>query len=399
MSGEPLPVGELQRIESAAAMPTYARTPVEFVRGRGSRMWDSTGKEYIDLFSGLSVHNVGHCHPKVVAAASEQLETFAGASNLFYSTPAMQLYERISESSLGGKVFLCNSGAEANECAIKLVRKHAHARGIERPEIIVLEGAFHGRTMGALSATVKLARADFFGPLLEGFTAVPIDDPAAMRAAVGPNAAAVMMEPVFGESGIFPVSDEVQIAAREACDAAGALLVFDEIQTGMGRTGTLWAYQGGPVTPDVMTTAKALGGGLPVGACVISPELGDGLVAGDHGSTFAGGPIGSRSALAAIEICSDPDLLAEVGRLGEVLEQRALEIDGVEAVRRRGLMVALALADGLVAADVAIGCLQEGVVVNPPNPATIRLLPPLVIGEEDLLEGIARIEASILRQA
>jgi acetylornithine/N-succinyldiaminopimelate aminotransferase len=385
----------LQEIESRYAMPTYARTPVEFVRGEGCRMWDAAGREYVDFFSGLSVHNAGHCHPAIVAAVREQVGTFAGASNLYYSAPAMELHERLVGSSLGGRAFLCNSGTEANECAIKLVRKHAHLRGVERPEIVVLEGGFHGRTLAALAATVKLAREDLFGPLPAGFVGVPRDDPEALAAAVSERTAAVMLEPVLGESGVYPIADEVLRAAREACDRAGALLVFDEVQTGMGRTGTLWAYQGGPVSPDVMTTSKALGGGLPVGACVIGLQVGDGLTRGEHGSTFAGGAVTARAALAALEVLSDPALLANVGERGEQLERACLELDGVAAVRRRGLMVGLALREGLVSAEVAAGALEAGVVVNPPNPETIRLLPPLVISAAEVEEGVARLAAAL----
>jgi acetylornithine/N-succinyldiaminopimelate aminotransferase len=388
-------IGALRDLESRYAMPTYARNPVEFVRGEGSRMWDSDGKEYIDLFGGLSVHNAGHRHPAIVAAIEDQLGRIAGSSNLYYSEPALRLQERLAESSLGGRSFLCNSGAEANEAAIKLVRKHAHARGIDSPEIVVLENGFHGRTLATLSATVKLAREDLFGPLVPGFVGVPRDDAEALRAAVGPATAAVMVEPVQGEAGIFPISDEVLTAARESCDETGALLIFDEIQAGMGRTGTLWAYQGGPVTPDVITTAKALGGGLPVGACVISAELGDGLTAGEHGSTFAGGPICARAALAALELIDDPELLAGVSRLGERLEEACLAIDGVAGVRRRGLMAGVALEPGLDSGEIAAAALAAGVVVNPPNPETIRLLPALTIPEEDLLQGIGLLSAAI----
>ena len=299
-------VEELKSLEGRYAMDTYARAPVEFVRGEGARLWDAEGREYLDFFAGLSVHNAGHCHPRIVAAITEQAARFAGSSNLFYSEPAMRLSERLAESSLGGRVFLCNSGAEASECAIKLVRKRAHARGIEAPEIVTLDGAFHGRTLGALAATPRLARDDLFGPLPRGFVAVPRDDPEALRAAVGERTAAVMIEPIQGEAGIFPIADEVLVAAREACDEVGAALVFDEVQCGMGRTGTLWAYEQLPVRPDVLTAAKALGGGLPVGAVVTSPELADVLARGDHGSTFAGAPITAAAALAALDVIDDP---------------------------------------------------------------------------------------------
>src|SRR6476619_5224794 len=197
-------LAELQALEQRYAMPTYARAPVEFVRGEGARLWDSDGREYLDFFAGLSVHNAGHCHPTIVAAIRDQAERLGGVSNLYYTSPAMRLCERLAESSLGGKVFLCNSGTEANECAIKLVRRHAHGRGIDAPEIVVLDGAFHGRTLGALAATPRLAREDLFGPLPAGFVAVPRDDPAALRAAIGARTAGVMIEPIQGEAGIFP---------------------------------------------------------------------------------------------------------------------------------------------------------------------------------------------------
>ncbi len=387
-------VEELRAIEGRYAMPTYPRAPVEFVRGEGSRLWDSAGSEYVDLFSGLSVHNAGNCHPHIVAAIADQAATLGGTSNLFYSEPAMRLTEYLVTSSLGGRAFLCNSGAEANECAIKLVRRHAHGRGIERPEIVVLDFAFHGRTLAALAATPRLAREDLFGPLPAGFVTVPRDDPDALRAAVGPNTAAVMLEPIQGESGVHPIADEVLVAAREACDAAGALLVFDEIQTGMGRTGTLWAHQGTAVTPDVMTAAKALGGGLPVGACVIAPSVGEGLTVGEHGSTFAGGPICARAALAALDVIDTRGVLGNVAeRAGQIDAALASEA-AVAGIRGRGLMVGLALADGLVAADVARRGLELGVVVNAPNPETIRLLPPLTISADELGEGLARLRSA-----
>ena len=235
-------VAETGELDQRFAMPTYARAPIEFVRGEGARLWDAEGKEYLDFFAGLSVHNAGHCHPRIVAAIREQAGLLLGVSNLYLTEPAPRLTARIAESSLDGKVFLCNSGAEASECAIKLVRKHAHRRGVSEPKIVVLEGAFHGRTLGALAATPKLANEEDFGPLPRGFLTVPRDDPGALRDAVGERTAAVMLEPIQGEAGVFPIADEVLVAAREACDEAGAPLVFDEVQCGMGRTGSLWAY-------------------------------------------------------------------------------------------------------------------------------------------------------------
>jgi acetylornithine/N-succinyldiaminopimelate aminotransferase len=388
-------LAELRRLEARYAMPTYARAPVEFVRGAGARLWDSDGKEYLDFFAGLSVHNAGHCHAAIVAAIRDQAGNLAGSSNLYYSEPALRLCERLVQSSLGGKAFLCNSGTEANECAIKLVRKHAHRRGVARPEIVVLDGAFHGRTLGSLAATPGLARDDLFGPLPAGFVAVARDNPDALRAAVSDRTAAVMLEPIQGEAGIFEISNEMLEAARAACDKTGALLVFDEIQTGMGRTGSLWAYEQLPVTPDVLTMAKALGGGLPVGAVVTTPELGEVLERGDHGSTFAGGPIAARAALAALDVIDDENLLDQVRALGTDLSGRLGELDGVAEVRGRGLMVGLTLADALDAVNVAARALDAGLVLNVPGPGMLRLLPPLVIGEADVGEALRVLQNSV----
>lgn len=388
-------LAELQALEAEWLMPTYKRAPVAFVRGEGARLWDAEGKEYLDFVAGISVCSVGHCHPDVVAAVREQAASLTHVSNLFYSEQSLRLAERLVSSSLGGRAFLCNSGTEANEAAIKLMRKHAHARGIDEPEIVVLEGAFHGRTMGAVSATPGMANNESFAPYLPGFRVVPREDPAALRAAVGESTAAVMLEPIQGETGVNVVPDEVIAAAREATSAAGALLVFDEIQTGMGRTGSLWAYEQLPVRPDVITTAKALGGGLPVGACVISSELGAGLEAGEHGSTFAGGPLVASAALAAFDVIDDPALLGRVRELGAVLRERIERFGAVDHVRGRGLMLGVGLDRGLDAAEIAAGLLDDGLIVNVPAPQTLRLLPPLVITDAEVEEALARLGARL----
>ena len=377
-------LGELQQLEGRYAMPTYARSPVEFVRGEGTRLWDAEGREYLDFFAGLSVHNAGHCHPRIVAAIAEQAGRLGGVSNLYYSEPGLRLAERLSESSLGGKVFMCNSGLEANECAIKLARKRAHGRGIDEPEIVVLDGAFHGRSLGTLAATPRLAREDLFGPLPEGFVAVARDDPDALRDAVGERTAAVMIEPIQGEAGIFPIAEEVLAAARSACDDAGALLVFDEIQTGMGRTGSLWAYEQLAVRPDVMAAAKAVGGGLPVGACVAAPDVEDVFEPGDHGSTFAGAPVAAAAGLATLDVIDDPELLRRTRELGARFSSSLGELGDVAEVRGRGLMVGATLAEGLDAKEVAGSALEAGLVINVPGRGMLRFLPPLVIGDDDV---------------
>ena len=379
---------ELKKLEAEWAMATYKRAPVEFVRGEGAKLWDADGKEYLDFLAGISVCSVGHCHPAVVAAVREQAGILTHVSNLYYSEPGLRLSERLGRSSLGGRVFLCNSGTEANEAAIKLARKHAHGRGIEVPEIVVLEGAFHGRTMGSLSATPGMAANESFAPYLPGFRVVPREDPEALRAAVGPSTAAVMLEPIQGETGVHVVPEELILAARDATREAGALLVFDEIQTGMGRTGSLWAYEQLPARPDVMTTAKALGGGLPVGACVTAPETGDVLEPGDHGSTFAGGPLVASAALAAFDVLDDPNLLRRARELGARLSEGLEALDDVDRVRGRGLMLGIGLAEGVDAPEVQGRLLDDGLIVNAIGADTLRLLPPLVIGEAEVDEAL-----------
>jgi predicted acetylornithine/succinylornithine family transaminase len=392
-------LADLQALERRYLMQTYRRAPVEFVRGEGALLWDSEGKEYLDFLAGISVCSVGHCHPAVVEAVREQAGRLMHVSNLFYTEPMVRLAERLSESSLGGRVFLSNSGTEAVECAIKVARKHAHGRGVRSPQIVSFERDFHGRTYGALAATPKLAENEALGPMLPGFRSVPLNDAGALRDAVDENTAAVLIEPIQGESGVYPVSDEALLAARQACDEAGALLILDEIQTGMGRTGSLWAYEQTSVRPDLLTSAKALGGGLPVGACVTTPAAGEALEAGDHGSTFAGGAVASAAALAVLDLVDDPALLRRVRELGSVLTDALLGIDGVEEVRGRGLMLGVGLAGGLDAAAVAAHLLERGLIVNVPEPGTLRLLPPLTVDSAQIERAVALIADSLLSYA
>ncbi len=387
---------ELQALERRYLMQTYRRAPVEFVRGEGALLWDVDGKEYLDFLAGISVCSVGHCHPAVVAAVREQAGTLMHVSNLFYTEPMVRLAARLSGSSLGGRVFLTNSGTEANECAIKVARKHAHGRGIESPEIVSFERDFHGRSYGALAATPKLAENEALGPMLPGFRSVPFDDAGALREAVCANTAAVLIEVIQGESGVYPLSEETLLAARQACDETGALLIFDEIQTGMGRTGSLWAYEQTPARPDVLTSAKALGGGLPVGACLLSEELGDVLEAGDHGSTFAGGAVVSAAALAVMDLIDDPELLRRVRELGGRMREDLLGLDGVVEVRGRGLMLGVGLADGIDAATVGANLLERGLIVNVPEPGTLRLLPPLTVDSAQIERAVGLIGESLL---
>lgn len=387
---------DLQALEERYLMRTYKRAPVEFVRGEGTSLWDSDGNEYLDFLAGISVCSVGHCNPEVVDAVSEQAGRLMHTSNLFYTEPMVRLAERLAESSLGGRVFFSNSGTEANECAIKIVRKHAHRRGVEAPEILSFERDFHGRTYGALSATPALATNPALAPMLPGFRSVPLNDATALREAVGESTAAVLIEPIQGEAGIYPVSDEALLAAREACDEVGALLIIDEIQTGVGRTGSLWAYEQTPVRPDLLTSAKALGGGMPIGACVTTPAAGEVLEPGDHGSTFAGGPLACVAALAVLEIVDDPALLRRVRELGLQLREGLLALEGVREVRGRGLMLGVGLDDGIDAAALGARLLEHGLIVNAPEPGTLRLLPPLTVDSDQIERATAKIGEALL---
>ena len=365
-----------------AFLPTYARYPVTFVRGEGAHLYDDAGNEYLDFLCGISVTSVGHCHPDVVRAVQEQAGRLMHTGNLYFNEPGVRLAQRLADSSLGGGVFFTNSGAEANEAALKLARKRRQGG-----DIVSVHGGFHGRTYGALSATPQESKQAPFAPLVPGFRAV---EPEALADSVDERTAAVIVETIQGESGVHPLGDDVLRATREACDSAGALLIFDEVQTGMGRTGTLWSYEGIGVRPDAITLAKALGGGLPIGALVTTPECRNVLEPGDHGSTFAGGPVICAAALAALDIVSDDALLAAVRERGELLRARLEELEGVTTVRGRGLMVACDVASD--APDVVRRVLlEERLVINATGPQTLRFLPPLTVSEAQIADAIARL--------
>ncbi len=378
---------ECQALEREHVVGAYARQPVEFVRGEGARLWDADGNEYLDFQTGLAVTSLGHSHPAVVAAIAEQAARLVHVGNLFYSAPGMQLAKRLSESSLGGKVHFANSGTEANEAALKLARK-AKAQGT----IVSVHRGFHGRTYGSLSATPQESKQAPFAPLVPGFVAVE-PTAAAISGAVDERTAAVLLEPVQGESGVWVLDDELLQAARAACDEHGAALIFDEVQCGLGRTGTLWAYEDSGVVPDLMTSAKALGGGLPIGALICSPRYADIFEPGDHGSTFAGGPVACAAALAVLDVVEEPALLERVRALGARLADGLAALPGVVAVRGRGLMLACDFADGGAPELVRRGLLEQRVVLNATGPATLRLLPPLTIGDEHVDDVLQRLRA------
>jgi len=378
-------VSDLQALEAAHVIPSYARHPIELVRGAGTRLWDAEGNEYLDFLAGISVVNVGHCHPAVVAALQEQAARLTHTTNLFYTEGPMRLARRLAESSLGGKVFFCNSGTEANEAAIKLMRK-AKPRG----NIVVVRGAFHGRTYGSLSATPQESKQAPFAPLVPGFVVVE-PTPEAIDGAVDSQTAGVLLEPIQGESGIHILSDETLQTAREACDRVGASLVFDEIQTGMGRTGTMWAYEQTNVVPDALTSAKGLGGGVPIGALVTGPRLADVFQPGDHGSTFAGGPLVAAAANASLDVLEDPELLASVRELGERLLEGLKTLPGARNARGRGLMAAFDVDDAPGVVRRAL--LDQRLVLNATGPETVRLLPPLIVTADEVDDALARLRA------
>jgi acetylornithine/N-succinyldiaminopimelate aminotransferase len=379
-------LAQLQALEREHAMPTYARNPVEFVRGEGTRLWDDEGNEYLDFLAGISVAQLGHANPAVVRAISEQAGRLLHVGNLYYSEPSLRLSARLAESSLGGKVFLTNSGAEAIECALKLARRRRRGG-----DLVVLEGAFHGRTFGALSGTPQESKQEPFAPLVPGFRVVP-KRAQAVADAIDDRTAAVLIEPIQGEIGIHPVDPEILEAARAACDAHGALLAFDEIQCGMGRTGRMWAWEDSGVRPDLMCVAKGLGGGLPVGACVTSPEHGDVLQPGDHGSTFAGGPVVCAAAQAVLDMVCEPAFLQGVHAKGERLWQ-GLERLGVDRLRGLGLMLGFDLPEAPAVARRLL--LEQRLVVNATGPETVRLLPPLTVTEEEIDEALERLETEL----
>ncbi len=368
--------------EAAALMPTYRRQQVAFVRGEGASLWDAEGRRYVDCMAGISMNNVGHCHPAVVAAIAEQAGRLINVSNLYYTEPMIALAEWIRDHSLGGRVFFCNSGAEASEAALKLARKH----GAGRPGVVALVDGFHGRTYGALSLTGQPAKQEPFAPLVPGVRHVERDDMAGLEAAVGDDTCAIVLEIVQGECGVHPVPGPMIRLARELADRHGALLIIDEIQTGLSRTGPLFAYQEAGVVPDVMCLAKSLGGGVPIGAIVARPEFDAVFQPGDHGSTFAGGPLACAAALASCAVLADGALQEDVRLKGAALlaDLEGLVVDGLATeARGRGLMCAIDLPLPR-AADAVEALLAEGFLVNNTSARTIRMLPPLVVDGEDL---------------
>ncbi|HTW19011.1 MAG TPA: acetylornithine transaminase [Mycobacteriales bacterium] len=375
---------ELQRRWDAVMMRNYGTPPVAIAGGRGCTVVDVEGRTYLDLIAGIAVSSLGHAHPAVVTAVSEQVGRLAHSSNLAINTPALTLAERLAglvdPGGRGARVFLCNDGATANEAALKTVMRARPGRRT----FIAADGAFHGRTLGILALTSKAAYRKPFGPLGIPTTFVPYGDADALTAAVDEQTAAVFLEPILGEAGVVPPPPGYLAAAREACDRTGALLVIDEVQGGFGRTGRWFAHQHDGVTPDLVTMAKGLGGGLPIGACVAVGAAADALQKGDHGSTFGGNPVCAAAALAVIETIEAEGLLEHVEYLGAQwsAELAAAGAPVVEQVRGRGLWLALVVEPGLAPAIEAVAR-DRGFLVNATGPDAVRLAPPLVLSAEE----------------
>lgn len=373
----------------------YGRLPIVVTRGSGAEFWDAEGKRYLDMFPGWAVSALGHCHPDVVRALQEQAAKLIHIDNTFYNEPQARLAERIGTLGFGGKAFFCNSGAEANEAALKLARRHLAAK--KKYKFVTFEGGFHGRTFGALTATAQPKYHEGFGPLVPGFTYAKFNDIAGLEAAVDDETAAVLVEPIQGEGGVRVADRAFLQAARDICDRRGALLIFDEVQSGCGRTGHWFVYQHFDVLPDIMTLAKAVGGGAPLGAMVAKPEVAASLVPGTHASTYGGNPLVCAAALAVFEVIARDGLLDAAREMGAWIRGKLAEVQRdypgvIEEVRGVGMMLALQLS--VEGKPLVARCLELGLRINVTHETIIRFMPPLNVSRAQVEEAL-----SILRRA
>lgn len=398
---------ELVSHSAQHSWPVYRPRGIVLERGKGARVWDRDGREYVDFAAGIAVSSLGHNDPELLAALTAQAGRIWHTSNIFHNEPATRLVGELAEASgFEARVFLCNSGAEANEAAIKLVRRWAAAQGrsAARRDILSFRGGFHGRTLAALSATAQPRYQEGFEPLLAGFVHADIDDEAAVEAALAAgNVAAVMVEPIQGEGGVKPLKSGFLRFLREACDRHGVLLVLDEIQCGMGRTGRLFAHQWEGVVPDVMTLAKALGCGMPIGATLARPAVAEVMGFAAHGTTFGGNPLAAAVARVALRRLSSPDLLAHVERQSAALREGLAAIDSelqvLAEVRGRGLMLGAVLrpAHAGRAGDVLNHAAEAGLMLLQAGPDVLRFVPPLTLDDGDVAEGLKRLRAALVR--
>jgi acetylornithine/N-succinyldiaminopimelate aminotransferase len=396
-------VTHLEELSARAAehvMSTYPAPKAAFVRGKGTALFDGDGNVWLDFLCGLAVTSLGHSHPAVTEAVTKQVGTLVHTSNLFVTEPAVELAAKLARITgwADARVFFAQCGATANEAAIKLARKHGKRQRPDKVRVVTLEGSFHGRTLATLEATGQPSKHVPFAPLAGFVDLVPHDDPEALRAAVTDETCAVLLEVVQGEGGVRPVPDEVLLAAREACDARGALLLVDEVQTGIGRTGPWFAFQGSPVVPDVVTVAKALANGLPIGACIARGEAGKVLEPGDHATTFGGNPVTCAAANAVLDTIESDGILvtaqARARRLRDGLERLVGDAPYASGVRGRGLLLGLEL-DAPVAAAVEAACRARYLIVNAVGDDVIRLAPPLTVTRQEIDLALAGLEEAL----
>ena len=382
--------------------PNFSFAPMIPERALGSRVWDGEGREYIDLAGGIAVNALGHCHPQLVAALTEQAQKLWHISNIYTTQPAQELAQKLVEATFADKVFFCNSGAEANEAALKLARKYARdCFGEGKGEIVACVNAFHGRTLFTVSVGGQPKYSQDFAPLPPAITHIPFNDVAALEAAVGAQTCAVIIEPAQGESGVLPAEQAFLEAARRVCDAHDALLVFDEVQTGMGRTGKLFAYEHYGVLPDILTSAKALGSGFPIGAMLTTDKIAPSFGPGTHGSTFGGNPLACAVGSRAFDVINAPQTLQHAAAQGEKLQTALADLGaqtGVfQAVRGMGMLIGCVLADKYAgrAGEFVQHALQHGLMILAAGTDVVRLAPSLLLNDEDMQEGLARLQHAL----
>ncbi|MCG6882503.1 MAG: aspartate aminotransferase family protein [Silicimonas sp.] len=380
-----------------SVLPTYSRAPMNFVKGEGIWLIEADGRRFLDLGSGIAVNVLGHANPELTAALTKQAETLWHVSNLYNISQQQELADRLTEATFADTVFFTNSGTEAMELAVKMARKYWYDKGEDRSEIVAFGGAFHGRSSAAIAASGAEKMVKGFGPLLPGFTQVPFGDHDATRAAITGKTAAVIIEPVQGEGGIIPIPDQCLKGLRDLCDETGALLIFDEVQCGVGRTGRLFAHEWSGVTPDIMMVAKGIGGGFPLGAVLATENAASGMTLGTHGSTYGGNPLACAVGNAVMKIVADDAFLAEVNRKAGAFRQRleglvAAHPDVFEAVRGQGLM--LGLKCKAPNAEVVKAGYSNELIVVPAADNVVRLLPPLNISDEEIAEAVRRLDAA-----
>ncbi|MFZ2395274.1 MAG: acetylornithine transaminase [Smithella sp.] len=376
-------------------MNTYKRFPVVLVKGSGVKVWDVNGKEYLDFAAGIAVCSLGHSHPQVIAAVKKQIEKLTHVSNLYYTEPQTHLAKLLVDNSFADKVFFCNSGAEANEAAIKLARKYAHENmGPDKFELITMKDSFHGRTMATITATGQEKFQFGFTPLLEGFTYVPFNDLQALEKAISAKTCGVMLEPIQGEGGVNIPDEKYLASVREICDRYGILLIVDEVQAGMGRTGKLFAYEHSGIKPDIMTLAKALGNGFPIGAMLATDKISKAFVPGNHASTFGGNPLATAAAIATLKTILQEGILEHSRRMGDYFLLQLKKLQGkhkiIKDVRGTGLMLAAQL--NIESSDIVNECLRRGLLIISAGSKTLRFVPPLIITTGDIDQAMGVLD-------